>query len=151
MKDRHPSTVMNQLEVKRYLVEHQFPFIDGWEVSVDVDAMERGQGGQHPPDKPDRARRAEAWLENEGVRIGAHPEFGRADLVAAKPGVGTVVVVVEGDSANQPEQALYSALGQAVLSMKAVGDTRYALAVPDAPAWERQLAKSPAHVPERLR
>ena len=26
---------MYQLEVKRYLVEHQFPPIDGWEVTID--------------------------------------------------------------------------------------------------------------------
>lgn len=55
---------MYQLEVKRHLVEYQFSPADGWEVTVDVDAMERGRGGQDPPDKPDRAGRAEAWLEN---------------------------------------------------------------------------------------
>ena len=141
---------MYQLEVKRYLVEHQYPPADGWEVTVDVDAMERGRGGKHPPDKQDRASRAEAWLKNEGVRIGVHPDFGRADLVATKPGVGTVVVEVEGDSSKQREQALYSALGQAVLSMKAAEDTRYGLAVPDAPAWKHQLKKIPPHVCERL-
>ena len=141
---------MYQLEVKRYLVEHQFPPARGWEVTVDVDAMERGRGGQHPPDKEERTRRAEAWLFSEGVRIGADPDFGRADLVARKPGVATVVVEVAGDSSNQPEQALYSALGQAVVSMKADGDIRYGVAVPDSPVWERQMTKIPAHVRERL-
>ena len=126
---------MYQLEVKRYLVEHQFPRSDGWEVTVDVDAMERAKGGRHLPDKQERARRAEAWLVSEGVRIGAHPEFGRADLVARKPGAATVVVEVEGDSSRQKEQALYSALGQAVLLMKATGEIRYGIAVPDTPAW----------------
>ena len=64
--------------------------------------MEGGRGGQDPPDKPDRASRAEARLENRGVRIGTHPDFGRADLVATKPGVGIVVVEVEGVSSKQP-------------------------------------------------
>lgn len=141
---------MYQLEVKRYLVEHQFPPADGWEVTVDLDAMERARGGRHPPDKKERARRAEDWLVTAGVRIGPHPEFGRADLVAVKPRVATVVVEVEGDSSRQKEQALYSALGQAVLLMRADGDTRYGLAVPDTPSWERQLAKIPAHVSDRL-
>ena len=141
---------MYQLEVKRYLVEHRCPPADGWEVTVDVDAMELARGGKHPPDKSERARRAEAWLVREGVGIGAHPVFGRADVVATRPGAGTVVVEVEGDSKKQPEQALYSALGQAVLSMKTAGDTHYGLAVPDSPVWERQLAKIPAHVRERL-
>ena len=102
MKDRHPSAVMYQLEVKRHLVEYQFPPADGWEVTVNVDAVEGGRGGQDPPDEPDRAGRTEAWLENQGVRISAHPEFGRADLVATKPRVGIVVVEVEGGSSKQP-------------------------------------------------
>ena len=34
--------------------------------------------------------------------------------------------------------------------MKTAGDTHYGLAVPDSPVWERQLAKIPAHVRERL-
>ena len=141
---------MYQLEVKRYLVEHRFPPADGWEVTIDLDAMERARGGQHPPDKQERARRAEDWLVAAGVRIGAHPDFGRADLVAAKPRVATVVVEVEGDSSRRKEQALYSALGQTVLLMRADGDTRYGLAVPDTPSWARQLAKIPAYVADQL-
>ena len=58
---------MYQLEVKRYLVEHQFPPTDGWEVTIDLDAMERARGGQHPPDKPERARCTEDWLVTAGV------------------------------------------------------------------------------------
>ena len=41
-------TPMYQLEVKRYLVEHQFPPTDGWEVTVDVDAMERARAARAP-------------------------------------------------------------------------------------------------------
>lgn len=141
---------MYQLEVKRYLVEHRFPPTDGWEVTIDVDAMERAKGRKHPPDKQERARRAEEWLKNAGAKIGSHPDFGRADVVAAKPGAATVVVEVEGDSKRQPEQALYSALGQAVVRMKVDADTRYGLAVPDTPLWEHQMAKIPTSVCERL-
>ena len=41
-------TCIYQLEVKRWLVHHRFPAEGGWEVNVDVDAMERGDKGQQP-------------------------------------------------------------------------------------------------------
>lgn len=141
---------MYQLEVKRFLVEHLFRPADGWEVTVDVDAMERANGGSHPPGKQERARCAEDWLVNEGVKIGSDPDFGRADLVARKPGAATIVVEVEGKSSKQKEQAIYSALGQAVFLMKEDGKTCYGIAVPDTPEWEHKLAKIPRHVRMRL-
>jgi hypothetical protein len=86
------------------------------------------------------------------VKIVAHHLYGRADLVATKEQEGTFVVEVEGDSSRQKEQAMYSALGQVVLSM---GDSSpeitYALAVPDSEQWERQLRKVPARIRELLR
>ena len=57
---------------------------------------------------------------------------------------------VEGESKRQKEQALYSALGQIVLQMKAHCDIRYGLAVPDTPAWERQMGKIPGYICDRL-
>ena len=141
---------MYQLEVKRYLVEYRFRPTDGWEVTIDLDAMERGQRADSPPDKQERACRAEDWLRTAGARIGTHPEFGRADLVATKPGAATVIVEVEGDSSHQKEQALYSALGQIVVQMRPEGEIRYGLAVPDTPSWKDQMAKIPAHVRDRL-
>ena len=141
---------MYQLEVKRFLVEHKFRPADGWEVTVDVDSMERARGGSHPADKQERARCAEDWLVNEGVSIGADPEFGRVDLVARKPGTATTVAEIEGDSSRQKEQALYSALGQTVLLMKEAGMTRYGIAVPDTAEWECQLAKIPRYVRMQL-
>ncbi|HUV04762.1 MAG TPA: hypothetical protein VMX94_06610 [Armatimonadota bacterium] len=42
---------MYQLEVKAKLVRHLFNSSGGWEVSVDVDAMELAKGGQHPQGK----------------------------------------------------------------------------------------------------
>ena len=140
---------MYQLEVKRYLVEHKFPPADGWEVTVDVDPMERAKGEQQPHGKEERARQAEDWLKTAGARIDRHPEFERVDLVATK-GTKTVLVEVEGHSSKQKEQALYSALGQIVLMMRADRNIRYGLAVPDTLSWERQMAKIPRFVRDRL-
>ena len=131
---------MYQLEVKRWLVTYRFPPSEGWIVHCDIDAMERANGGQHKPDKAERARIAEASLREMGVKIGPHPLFGRADIVAEHPSHGLFVVEVEGDSSRQKEQALYSALGQLVLQMDGSLHA-FMLAVPDEPAWERQFLK----------
>jgi hypothetical protein len=143
---------MYQLEVKRWLVFHKFPAVDGWDVTMDIDAMERGEKGQHPPGKREIAAACEAWLHSEGVKIVAHPLYGRADLVAAKESEGTSVVEVEGDSSRQKEQAMYSALGQIMLSRRDPSpQITYALAVPDSERWERQMRKVPAWICELLR
>ncbi len=106
--------------------------------------MERAKGGQHKPGKAERARVAEAALLSMGVTIGAHPEYGRADIVAVHPNHGLFVVEVEGSSSRQKEQAVYSALGQLVLQMRGTNHG-FVLAVPDEPSWERQLLKIPQH------
>ncbi len=137
---------MYEIEVKRYLVEHQFPPSEGWIVAINLDPMEYAKGGQQPLDKSERARRALEWLEAAGVRIGRDPEFGRADLVVRKRGSTTTVVEAKGDSARQKDQALYAAIGQTVLTMREDGRVRYGLAVPDNPLWERQVQKIPAHI-----
>ena len=143
---------MFQLEVKRLLVEHCFPPSGGWDVTVDIDSMERGERGQHQVEKRAIAAENEAWLKANGVHIVAHQLFGRADLVASKEGVGTFVVEVEADSSKQREQALYSALGQIVMSMGNPAPTiQYGLALPDAPEWERQVRKVPGRVLELLK
>jgi hypothetical protein len=108
---------MYQFEVKRWLVAYRFPASDGWDVTIDIVSMERGAVGQHPPAKRLIATECETWLREQGVKIVAHPIYGRADLVAKKSGVGTFVIEAEGDSSRQKEQAMYSALGQIVLSM----------------------------------
>jgi hypothetical protein len=133
-----------QLEVKQWLVAYRFPPSEGWRVRVDIDAMERAKGGQHKPGKAERARVAEAALLSMGVTIGAHPEFGRADIVAEHPKHGLFVVEVEGNSSRQKEQAVYSALGQLVLQMQGTKHG-FVLAVPDEQSWERQLLKIPQH------
>ena len=149
-ENKRNASIMYQLEVKRYLVEHQFPPNRGWDVTVDIDAMELAKGGCHPPGKRERARLARDWLEEAEVKIGPHSEFGRADLVARKPGTATVVIEVEGESSRQKEQAVYSALGQIVLLMRPDTNVRYGIAVPDTPSWESQMAKVPAHVRDLL-
>ena len=142
---------MYRLEVKRWLVFHKFSVADGWDVTIDVDSMERGEKGQHPPEKRAIAAECESWLRRQGVKIVAHPLYGRADLVAAKEGVGTIVVEVEGDSSRQKEQAMYSAIGQLVLSMRdPPPQITYALAVPDTEQWEQQLKKVPARIQKLL-
>jgi hypothetical protein len=141
-----------QLEVKRWLVFHKFPVGDNWDVTIDIDAMERGKKGQHPPEKQAKAAECELWLRSQGVKIATHPLYGRADLVAHKEGVGTFVAEVEGDSARQKEQAMYSALSQVILSMRDVSpDITYALAVPDTNKWAAQLSKVPSNIRKLLR
>lgn len=144
---------MYQLEVKAVLVASLFPQSEGWDVTVDVDAMEQARGGTHPEDKLQRVQAAETRLREElAVTIGAHDKFGRADVVAEHTERGTVIVEVEGESSRQREQALYSALGQLVLLMEDFDDSiRYAIAVPDSPQWEHQLEKIPLAAREQLR
>jgi hypothetical protein len=143
---------MYQLEVKAILVAVRFPQSEGWRVTVDVDAMERAEGGAHPDDKREKAQVAERQLRELGVTIGAHPRFGRADIVAEHTQLGTVVIGVEGDSSRQREQAVYSALGQALLVMRDFGESiTYGIAVPDRDDWVRQLQKVPLAAAERLK
>lgn len=106
--------------------------------------MERAKGGQHKAGKIERAGVAEVALLSMGVTIGAHPEFGRADIVAEHQKKGLFVVEVEGDSSRQKEQAVYSALGQLVLQMQGVKHS-FVLAVPDEALWEKQLLKIPQY------
>lgn len=91
---------MYQLEVKRFLVEHMFPPSDGWQVTVDVDAMERARGPQHPEDKKARVQKAERELLALGAIIGIHSDHGRADVVAVHPRKGKFLVEVEGQSSR---------------------------------------------------
>lgn len=138
---------MYQLEVKHYLVRHMFPPSDGWEVLVDVDAMERAKGPQHKSDKKERVTKAEAGLVELGASIGAHKELGRVDIYATHKDKGTFLIEVEGQSSKQKEQAMYSAIGQTILMMLSPDrNITYALAVPDLPEWERQLAKIPSRI-----
>jgi hypothetical protein len=142
---------MYQLEVKKWLVAHRFSPSAGWDVTIDIDAMERANGGRHPDGKREIAIECEASLRESGCRISAHELYGRADLVAKSP-EATFVVEVEGDSSRQTEQAMYSAIGQIVLSMRsALRDVNYAIAVPDSPKWERHVSKVPKHVCDLLR
>lgn len=142
---------MYQLEVKWFLIAEMFSPSNGWVVVVDIDAMERAEGPQHRPDKRERVAKAEEVLKQLGVKIGAHPKYGRADIVASHPEHGTYIIEVEGKSSKQKEQAVYSALGQIVLLMsESSANVTYGLAVPDHPEWERQISKVPNRVKQIL-
>ena len=141
---------MFQIEVKMNLIAHEFHPAEERQVHVDLDAMELPTGGTHPQDKHGIAERCRLWLEKADVVIGSHPIYGRTDVVAVR-GASTYLVEVEGDSSRQPEQALHSTLGQTILMMTHLTSSRvFALAVPHAPHWERQLRKVPATVCKAL-
>lgn len=139
-----------QIEVKANLIKVAFNPSEGWNVTVDLDAMELGKGKQNSPEKRERAGLALTALESMGVTIGAHDTFGRVDLVAERSGE-LHLVEVEGRSSRQKEQAMYSALGQLLLTMRWWHPkTKYGLAAPDSRAWLNQLRKIPPQVTERL-
>jgi len=138
---------MYQLEVKQFLIEQRFSPMNGWDVIVDIDAMERGIGAQQRADKSSRAEKAEKALKSLGVKFGPHPHYGRVDIAASHKEYGTYLIEVEGKSSKQKEQAVYSALGQSLLLM---GDQSsglvYGIALPDQPDWETQMQKIPHRV-----
>lgn len=140
-------SIMYQLEVKYHLVKHMFRPSNGWDVIVDIDAMERAKGPQHKADKKAKVEAAEAELRMLGANVGAHKLYGRVDVYASHPDKGVFLVEVEGTSSKQKEQAMYSAIGQTILMMEAPSKhITYALAVPDAPEWKRQIAKIPDRI-----
>ena len=142
--------MLYELEVKRYLVENLFLPADGWEVNIDVDAMEKDLRGEHSRDKKERARHAMDWLKEAGVRFAAHPDFRRADLVATRPSGQTVVLEVKGQRAGQEGTAVQEAFGQLAQRMRGDRNARYGIAVPATSSWEYQLRKFPPDVCDRL-
>jgi hypothetical protein len=143
---------MYQLEVKHQLIRHLFPPSEGWDVVVDVDAMEKAKGSQQKLDKKEKVTRAEAALVALGVRFGMHKQHGRVDVAASHPEKGNYLIEVEGQSSKQKEQAMYSAIGQTVLMMGSSNDdATYGVAVPDQPEWERQMKKIPQRIKKLLR
>jgi hypothetical protein len=107
---------MYQIEVKRYLVQQKFSPELGWKVNVDLDAMELGKGDQHPEGKREIAEIHHKWMTEQGIAVGAHPQFGRVDIVSEHKSQGIHIIEVEGDTSKQKEQVLYSSLGQTNLS-----------------------------------
>jgi len=125
---------------------------DGWDVMVDIDAMERAKGNQQKQDKKKRVRIAEQAIVDAGVSIGAHPFYGRVDVVATHSEFGTYLIEAEGKSSKQKEQAVYSALGQMILMMgKSETNLTNAIAVPDQKDWEFQLKKIPNRIKNMLK
>ena len=141
-----------QLEVKLGLARFPFQASAGWRLTMHVDPMERGVGGKHSRGKVKRANEALRQLRRLGVTIGTHNLFGPVDVVAEHPRGGTRLIEVEGESGRQREQALYSSLGQLLLSMKIWNDDMaYGIAVPDTREWWRQMEKIRLELTKRLR
>src|SRR5881394_30954 len=140
-----------QLEVKLGLARFPFQGPAGWRLTMHIDPMERGVGGRHPRGKVKRANEALRELRRLGVTIGTHKLFGPVDVVADHPTEPTRLIEVEGESGRQREQALYSSLGQLLLSMKIWNPSVvYGIAVPDTREWWKQLQKIPLELTKRL-
>lgn len=138
---------MYQIEVKRHLIEKRFHPENGWKVTVDIDAMEMGKGNLNPQEKREIALQNRKWLENAGVIIGPHPEYGRVDIIAEHDKNGKFVIEVEGETQRQKEQSMYSALGQTIIMMKEQHQNiTYGIAVPDEKDWITQINKIPKHI-----
>ena len=138
-----PRTPMYEAEVKSQLVNRRFRPSDGWEVHVHLDPMELCRGGSHPRGKRLASRRALARLRAMRAFVGVDHSF-RVDVRASHPKKGLFLVEAKGGGSQQKESAFYSALGQLLTK---IGDRPEkftpALAFPDEPAWERQVAKLP--------
>jgi hypothetical protein len=140
---------MYQIQVKRNLIKKEFPPEDGWTVTVDIDAMEKGKGKQQKSGKKEIAEKCLEDLRKQKVKEGAHPRYGRVDIVAEHQSKGVFIVEVEGKSGKQPEQSMYSSLGQIILSMHdEENEKNYGLAVPE--EWKTQLSKIPRNVCRKL-
>lgn len=140
---------MYQIQVKRNLIKKEFPPEDGWTVTVDIDAMEKGKGKQQKSGKKEIAEKClEDLLKLTGNKK-AHPGYERVDIFAEHPSKGVFIVEVEGESRKQPEQSMYSSLGQIILSMHDEKKGKnYGLAVPE--EWKTQLSKIPRNVCRKL-
>ncbi len=146
------TTALYQLEVKLGLAKGAFPAASGWRLTMHIDPMERATGGKHPPDKAMRVNSALSELRKLGVIIETHKQFGQVDVVAEHERGALRLIEVEGESGRQREQALYSSLGQLLLSMKLWSDgVGYGIAVPDTREWVRQVQKIPTELTKRLR
>jgi len=145
------TTALYQLEVKLGLARVAFPPGSGWQLTMHIDPMERGVGGKHTPGKMKRVNAALRELRKLGVIIGTHKQFGPVDVIADHEKGGLRLIEVEGESGKQREQALYSSLGQLLLSMKLWSDdVGYGIAVPDTREWVRQVRKIPTDLTKRL-
>jgi hypothetical protein len=96
---------MYKLEVKRWLVEHKFPPKDGWEVRVEIDAMERAIGDQHKPDKKAHVKVAEDALISMQVTIESNTKYG-PDILARHPQYGSYIGEVVGNSSKKKSKQL---------------------------------------------
>lgn len=141
---------MFQPRAKLEFIRRYLPPGEGWEVFVDIDASEEGRTGGVRTSSEARVRQqamerdakeVRKGLAQLSVRVGGSRkkwfrEFGFArirgdhDIVAFHSGRRVYAVAeVEGESAGQPEQKLYKAVGQIVM----------AASDPPLEGWQREL------------
>lgn len=139
---------MYKLEIKAVLISAKFLPANGWDVCVNIDGSERGL---RDPKKLARVEPAERIIRSAKVRVGRHSVFGAKDIVAEHPQLGTVVLKAIGISSRQPEQELYSALGQLILSMdQQNGTVTYVVAAPDESEWVEWMMRVPRPLRQAL-
>ena len=161
---------MFQPEAKLEFVRRYCPPSDGWTVYVDIDPSERGRTGGVRKSVEARKRQARMTtsgtkavkeLRTMGVTVGGPRNewvselglgfdlaLGDRDVVAVRRVSKTLLVAeVEGESSGQPEQKLYKAIGQVVLSLGAATPprwTRYSVVVVHGTAMSAHLRKATA-------
>jgi hypothetical protein len=161
---------MFQPEAKLEFVRRYCPPSDGWAVYVDIDPSEMGETGG--PRKSVEARERQTRMKDSGKRAakelrsmgatvcGSQNEWvsalglgfdlivGDRDIVAVRRASKTLLVAeVEGASSGQPEQKLYKAIGQVVMSLAAATPTRwtrYTVVVVHGAAMSAHLRKATA-------
>ena len=139
---------MYKLEIKAALISAKFLPGNGWAVCVNIDGSEKGLKDAN---KRARVEPAERIIRSAKVRIGRHSVFGAKDIVAEHPQLGTIVLKAIGLSRKQPEQELYSALGQLILSMDQLnGSVIYVVAAPDEPEWVEWMTRVPLALRQAL-
>lgn len=155
---------MFQPAVKLAFVKLYCPPPSGWTVKVDIDASEEGRTGgkrinpssiERQAEMQAEAARARAGLKELGVNIGKRanwfapeglPPVGRThDIVAFNSEARICIVAeVEGQSIRQPEQKVYSAIGQLVRAARndvPENWTRFLVAVVNGCEMTRHLRK----------
>lgn len=139
---------MYKLQIKAALISAKFLPANGWAVCVNIDGSEKGL-----KDAKKRAcvEPAERIIRSAKVRVGRHSVFGAKDIVAEHPQLGTIVLKAIGLSSEQPEQELYNALGQLILSMDQLnGSVTFVVAAPDEPKWVERMERVPRSVRQAL-
>ena len=141
---------MYEAEVKSLLVKNCFNPSENWEVNIHLDPMELCRGGTHPQGKREACSRALEHLKDLGVNIGVDRMY-KVDVSAKHPDQGLFLIEVKGESSEQKEVGLYSALGQLITKAgEPPWNATLGLAFPNTIEWERQIKKLPIWLIEHI-